>query len=161
MEFDTKEILMAFTAFIAFLALVVSFLAFRVSKKAQEQSSLSLGLSHSNTLIGFLKVHAIEGQELKGEFTLINHGEKSLTLKEIEISGRVESSVGDDYGVLDIILDDERPRVIEGGKEIRFDSKFLIGVGDLKRLNLNAQVRGVDAYHEIFRASIPIDVQLS
>lgn len=161
MEYDTKEILMAFTAFLAFLAFVVSLFAYRISKKAQEQSLLSLSLSHANTFIGFFRVHSIEGQELKGEFTLINHGEKSLTLKEIEISGRGESSVGDDYGVLDIILDDELPRVIEGSKEIRFESKFLIGVGELKRLNLNAQVRGINAYHESFRVSIPVSVQLS
>lgn len=152
---------MASAAVIAFLALVVSFLAFRVSKKAQEQSSLSLSLSCSNTLIGFLEVYSIEGQELKGEFTLLNHGEKSLTLKEIEISGRGESSVGDDYGVLDIILGDEGPRVIEGGRELKFESKFSIGLGKLKRLKLNAHVMGIDAYHESFRASLPVDVKLS
>lgn len=161
MDFDTKELIMGLSVLVAFLALLVTFSALRVSKKAQEQSRLSFDLSNSNTLLGYLKVKEVNGQELTADFSLLNHGEKKVVLKKVELSGRGESAVGEDYGILDDIFYDEGPKIVEGGKELSFETKFLVGVGKLKKLNLDAHIKGIDAYHKEFWTSIPVEVQMS
>ena len=150
---------MTITACLSLIALIVSFMSYRVVNKNQKQSQKSFDIEHSNTLICNLKVEEVKGQILKTSFKVLNHGKNNITINKIQLSGRAKSSVGDDYGILNDTSGSDGTKTIASGGDIDFKANFVIGYGQLKTLELSAFVQGINSKHEEFRIAIPVDIK--
>jgi hypothetical protein len=150
---------MTIAACLSLIAVIVSFMSYRVASKNQKQSQKSFDIEHSNTLICNLKVEEVEGHSLKTSFKILNHGKNNITINKVQLSGRAKSSVGDDYGILNDTLGSDGTKTIAPGGDIDFKANFVIGYGQLKTLELSAFVQGINSKHEEFRIAIPVDIK--
>jgi hypothetical protein len=84
--------------------------------------------------------------------------QKDITVKELKLTGRALSSVGDHYGVLNNTFSTNGAKVLKANDEIKFDAGFIIGYGAFKNIELMAFVEGIDSTHENFRVALPVQV---
>jgi len=150
---------MALTASISLLALVVSYFAFKLSKKSYEHALESFNIEYSNSLFSHLKITEKNEYSLAATFTLTNHGKNNVVINKVKLAGRAQSSVGDDYGVLNDTIGSDGTKVIEAGKTVNFTVKFIVGYGNLKSMKLTAYVQGVDSKQVAFRVALPVKVK--
>jgi hypothetical protein len=155
---DIKEKLMVLTSLIAFASLIISYFAYRTNKSGQEHSLKAFDLEYSNTLLAHLDITKVDGHRLETTFKLLNHGDKNITIKRIQLTGRALSSVGEDYGILNDTFSSGGPKPLKANSELKFDASFVVGYGELKTVQLMAYIHGINAKHENFEVALPIKV---
>lgn len=158
---DPKVVLMGLSLIVTILALWVALRNTQTSKKSLEHNLASNQLAYSNLCLVNLSTEGKDGQVLKTELQIVNHGEKAITVTRVWLSGRASTNECDDLGVLYDSKSSYKPIPLKGSEQMTMNPRFVIGNGQISKLSVYANIELIDSKHQHKSINLPVEVSIT